>query len=1013
MDDLAAVLTNLESRPFDHAIHSAHIRLTQSLQEDPASAIDLMTSCIAAPEQAWLARIQPAEAAVDLNSAESVEGVLSVYRNAEEDYLSIPILKKHAEFVVSCFDQYKEVLKPEDLQDKFTVDWTREALTEIVNKALWHLTDNTVWDLLREWEVEQLDAISEAAKSDAVARVEKYILARLQQPHAKSEEVAQAYSSFTTKYKPADAYEPLLVAASKIRNKAAKSYQKRDRFETSLSTLENFSTYILSERRAKSPDWAVLSTLFERAIAEAARRRFAEEDGSDAALRTFWIGYCDTARILAVGVENELTIFQRAVRSVSGSGEVWARYIRCLVSHLNERGKRRFPVFQAGSPARHLEPSNALAEIYDKALSMNLLQEDVEQLVPVVLARGAFEKRLLEASDGDEDRLITLVATLEAGVELVRKASPIGDARMRVEKFLAAVYSVANMEDSGLKVLCESANRNKTSYNGWLTYTDELIKHGQHAQARRTFVDMHTKNLDWPEALWEAWLAFEHLYGSVQEIEACGDKIEKAQYVVNTRRAKAAEKQAAQYAAMQMASVPVEQAPVPVIEEPTPMEVDAPTGPRGTKRAAEDASQDDGNKKPKLTKTAPLKRDRENCTVFVADLPADVTEDELVALFKDCGKVREVKIKNLSDAVVATVEMFDRDDIPAALTKDKKRIRNQEIAVHLAWKSTLYVANYPESTDDAALRALFVKYGTLFDVRWPSKKFKETRRFSYVQFTSPAAAEKALELHGRELEPGLPLTVLISNPERKKERTDADANERELYVAGLNRNTSKADLELLFKQYGNLKEVRLATDNSGHCKGFAFVEFDDITSAQAALEANNIELKSRRISVTIADSRVRSKNRNEPDSGLGKKADIRSRSVRVRNLPAGTQEGLLQQVLEKLAKVKRVEVFADLNEAVVELDSAADAGKLLLRTDAVVFEGNELKLSEESSDAAAAKKEGLFVPRAAKPRAGLGHQKARGARSAPIASGSRSAAAPAAPPAGGVKGQDDFRKLLG
>lgn len=45
--------------------------------------------------------------------------------------------------------------------------------------------------------------------------------------------------------------------------------------------------------------------------------------------------------------------------------------------------------------------------------------------------------------------------------------------------------------------------------------------------------------------------------------------------------------------------------------------------------------------------------------------------------------------------------------------------------------------------------------------------------------------------------------------------------------------------------------------------------------------------------------------------------------MRVRNLPRATQEGLLQQVLEKHALVKRVEVLQDRNEAVVELENAA------------------------------------------------------------------------------------------
>ena len=40
-------------------------------------------------------------------------------------------------------------------------------------------------------------------------------------------------------------------------------------------------------------------------------------------------------------------------------------------------------------------------------------------------------------------------------------------------------------------------------------------------------------------------------------------------------------------------------------------------------------------------------------------------------------------------------------------------------------------------------------------------------------------------------------------------------------------------------------------------------------------------------------------------------------------MPIGTQEGLLQQTLEKIANVQRVEVFEDKNEAIAELESPA------------------------------------------------------------------------------------------
>ena len=67
---------------------------------------------------------------------------------------------------------------------------------------------------------------------------------------------------------------------------------------------------------------------------------------------------------------------------------------------------------------------------------------------------------------------------------------------------------------------------------------------------------------------------------------------------------------------------------------------------------------------------------------------------------------------------------------------------------------------------------------------------------------------------------------------------------------------------------------------------------------------------------------------NEPESGMGKKADTQNRSLRIQNLRHSTQdpstrEGLLQQTFEKYASVTRVQLHADRNEAIVEFNSAA------------------------------------------------------------------------------------------
>jgi hypothetical protein len=57
-----------------------------------------------------------------------------------------------------------------------------------------------------------------------------------------------------------------------------------------------------------------------------------------------------------------------------------------------------------------------------------------------------------------------------------------------------------------------------------------------------------------------------------------------------------------------------------------------------------------------------------------------------------------------------------------------------------------------------------------------------------------------LELNESEIEPGMKLSVLISDPQRKKARTDADADEREVKVDGLSRFVKEADLRKLFEK---------------------------------------------------------------------------------------------------------------------------------------------------------------------------------------------------------------------
>ncbi|KAI6044840.1 hypothetical protein EDC04DRAFT_2560886 [Pisolithus marmoratus] len=1049
LERLADLLTRLSASPYDVALHAQHISLAMSLpgmDSQVLEAREMAANYVAVGDEVWIPLIDDKAASLVMEEGVRIAEILELYERAERDYLSIPLLLKHVEFLINIHEHFRVAVdSPEELREVFTSQWARDAIDMAVARGAGHLSQVSVhlWQLQRDWEFDILESTPAEDRRvwqqpPLVDYVENLILARLQQPHSGHEDTFQSYSSFTTKYKPASEYEGLLVAASKLRSRAAKAYERREATELRLTSLDAYAQFISSERRAKNPDVFVLAGVYERAIAEAAKRRFSGEVGAEEALRSFWIGYLDFSRTHGIEDREMTTLLRRATRSVPGSGEAWARYIRHLEKFEDDPSRD-------GS----VEDLESISDAYTRALSTNLFTKvgkggpdrDPEQIIPLVLARASAEKHAIEAGRADEESLADLVKIVEEGLAMVRRASKTGDPRFRLEKFLSELYlNLAGLPDAAVQLWAATAKHYKSSWASWVAYTDGYSPSDARTTmilARSTFEEISTKNLDYPEALWDAWINFEYAHGSLASLEEALARIERTRTQVEARRIREAQKAfetaQAQYAMEQeTVSVPTSAA-VPEtgkgsVADDTgeSMDVDkVDSGALGKRKADDDPPiQATDGKRQRLGKLR-VGRDREKCTVFVADLPLGTSEEQLTALFKDCGEIREVKITQLPQVLVATVEFTARDSVPAALTKDKKRIGGAEVNVHLAWRSTLYVTNFPEKWDDTSVRSPFrsgssastLLYPWLFDVRWPSKKFKTTRRFCYVQYTSPQSAERALELHGREVEPERTLNVYMSNPERKKGRTDADANEREVYVAGLSKFTTKDDLRGLFSRYGPVKDIRLAEDKNGQLKGFAFVEFQNEADARSALSANNHELKKRRIAVTLADTRVRSKNRESfADTGLGRRAEARNRSVRIRNLPPDAQEGLLQQVLEKHAAVKRVEILSGEREAIVELESAAEAGKLTLRTEPIVFNNVNLDIAEElPSGAAPPVKTGgaVFVPRTAvsRPRAGLGRPRKPGIGSAATANRSGGISTSSGDKTG--KSQDDFRKMLG
>ena len=92
-----------------------------------------------------------------------------------------------------------------------------------------------------------------------------------------------------------------------------------------------------------------------------------------------------------------------------------------------------------------------------------------------------------------------------------------------------------------------------------------------------------------------------------------------------------------------------------------------------------------------------------------------------------------------------------------------------------------------------------------------------------------------------------------------------------VFVGNLDFNTTRDEVQSLFSQVGEIRDVFLPTDReSGRPRGFAFVEFaNDEDAAKAIEKFNGYELGGRALRVNAAEDRPRTGGAGRPRPGGG------------------------------------------------------------------------------------------------------------------------------------------------
>ncbi|KGB79737.2 hypothetical protein CNBG_5575 [Cryptococcus deuterogattii R265] len=1051
-----------------------------------------LSSLIMLQEEEWLTYLDDfINNAVKPLDVTAFMDIMEKYVQAERDYLSPSIILQHVKFIITCFkashnpqssEEAMEVAVDEEVSAFLDIETTRGLIKAAVDLGNGLLSESQqLWQLWIDWELGLLEGAKGTGKREAIENVHDVYLQRLAIPHSTIDQTTSAYSNFCSTYCNEE-YEERLVKATEISQTAKYKWsgerragKSREDFELQIlyatdlaAQAQVFIEYSKWESTArvkptahgKGPnvDITLTRAVFERAVvpyAKLAAMTQSSLDGINLQLQE----QSKSKKSKTKGKKKEdgpepMTLAEQkrmaeeAIRAYKDAeAGIWAKYASWSEETIHAatgtevRKKAARAVPHCGSAWADLfqdtEKITAdlqqLDSLFETALSLGLLfipEGRTTEITELFLARAAYEARLASVNVALGAVHPTL-ATITRGLETITKVNKSGDASLKLEKFALDWAETIAPEylDQTLLVLDKPIKSRSSSYQFALLRANVEIRRDDVDQAREILEkSIQRTDLDWPEAIYEAFIQLEVVHGSPQTLQGARKKIEKEQEKLAKRREKAAAE----------ASAYQEQYTTAAIHGAVTGAVDAVTGDGESKgadptqeatdlaataaaniSAAPVAAVQSGKDN---TEEVHLKRDREHTTILLSGLPKGCTPERIENFFFECGPVRETTILVDEDAMhdSALVEFKKAEAIPDVLEKDKKKFEGTPVSVSMLWRSTLFVTNFPREMDDAGIRNLFKQYGRILETRWPSRKYADSRRFCYITMESPAAAQEALVLHGYKI-PGASanfgLTVLISDPSAKTKRSDA-ANST-LFVGGLNNKSTEVDVKGLFNEFGTISHIKLGWDPLKKiCKGFAFVEMSTEAEAKAALKLHGTQYKGKYLKVEISDPNHANKKSQEhkPDQA----AEKRLRSVRLSNLPEGTQEGLLQQALEKIVPVRRLEMFARSHEALAELESQADVGKLLLRTEPFTFNGNEITFTEQHKRPPPAKEtkddnrndrdvklssapsgpSTMFAPRAA-----------RKALAKPRPTAVAAAKAVAASP-GISQGQDDFRALV-
>ena len=253
---------------------------------------------------------------------------------------------------------------------------------------------------------------------------------------------------------------------------------------------------------------------------------------------------------------------------------------------------------------------------------------------------------------------------------------------------------------------------------------------------------------------------------------------------------------------------------------------------------------------PPLSPSRKRKREEASTEEIEVDVTAPAPPSKKALRKAKKGKTAPAAPKPESESVTVEKRSISDEDAPANASASPKRS-----------ECGIWIGNLPWTTTKADLRSFLTKDTKISDdvitrlhLPPPSKSVvansrqtikPQNRGFAYIDFSTQAALTEALTL-SEKLITGRRVLIKDSKsfegrPEKTKEQEAATMKagnppSKRIFVGNLAFETTKQDLEEQFSRCGGVLDVHVATfEDTGNCKGYAWIEFADLEAGEAAV----------------------------------------------------------------------------------------------------------------------------------------------------------------------------------